>query len=173
MYPLIGAIGLTGCEGPDTAELLTMTIGGPVLVDTFCDGGICGGTEWATATLTFTDNLLLSTTARVEFQQYRIDYDFSDATPPVEMPSFSESTWGFAAVGKDNPFDFRPASDTQRNYARNSIDSDATLSGTATLHLAGYDQKNAIVEISQSFPIQFLDLLQGIDNPIDTGGVLP
>ncbi len=172
------ALCAVACEPPPTEDLLSITYGTgefapPVRVDVACETGGCDGLEFLEVELTFEDHDLLPTTAEVEILQYRVDYFLpalgtevtdTEATngegEPLEVPYYAGTTSQVVPIDETVTFVVRAAGQVQREWVRAQVGT-SQIDGIGTLTLAGYDHRNATVEVSEDFDISFGDFVEG------------
>lgn len=151
------AAALAGCEQPPIEEQLKLTFTGETLIDSLCEeDGTCYGSEQINASIEYASSPSL-TTGRVEFLQYRIDYDFSAEGLEDVPPYYANNATILVQSGAIASFSVRAASATQRDWVYGRFGS-SRAEATATLSLAGYDNKNEVVIIKGTVPVAFQDL---------------
>lgn len=162
------ALSSAGCEPAPTSELLRITFGSgefapPVEADTLCANGGCDGFEQLEAQLEFdSDGAFISGDAYVEIAQYRVDYDLAGVDDEDQPPYYANETSVLCDVDETVTFNVLTVGQVQREFVRSRFGTQA-IDGTGTLTLAGYDHRNAIVQVEASFAISFADF-------VDDGG---
>lgn len=146
---LVGAIALAGCA--DRTEFTTIEfIGGvPAIVNTSCGGGECAIP--IDAALVMESSESLPEDASIEAKQYRIDYQLAGIEPP---PFFAEELDLVVIKGSSQAFRMLPAGETQRSYVIDRLKGES-VSGQATVTVAGWDDLNETVELTAVFDITF------------------
>lgn len=147
------------CEPPPTEEQVEIAVSGdPVLVDVDCDADACGGTSTVDVEVTFEEHPLISDEAELELLQYRVDYDVPDLAEGEEIPYFASDRINLVVlVGEPASATLDVAGTTQRAWADSRLPNEE-VAGTAVVTLAGYDHRNAIVELqSEPFDVRFDD----------------
>lgn len=156
---------LTGCSTTfsDYASLSSVD-GGTILVDINCDTDSCSG-DAISFDLGLTEHLSWGSDAAAEFLVYRVDYALDSGS---ELEFFADESSISVSSGGTTSFDLAIVGNDQRSAL--GISTDNTVSGEATLTLAGYDPLNESVEVSTTFPVQFKDVVgDTTDTTSDTG----
>jgi hypothetical protein len=158
-YP--GAVALIsllwGCDTGTLEDRLVLTFAPystPVNVDTDCGNGGCGGQERIAATLGFDRDSYVAEDTRVQFEQYRVEYDLPDIEPDV--PYFASPLDLVVTPAETTTFYFYAAGQTQRDFVREAAGGEPAQ-GTARLTLAGYDDQDEQVFLEKGFDISFAD----------------
>lgn len=148
--PLLALVG-TGCN-PVASDLITLTIagGGTVDVDTVCADPCLG--DDVTAELSFEEHIAVDIDATVELLQYKVEYRFDDLDPAPEY--FADTITVSVANGQTTSFVVDLAAASQREYVDDEMDGELAT-GTATLTFAGYDFRDALIDLSVDVPVLF------------------
>lgn len=158
----IAALGVTGCEPSDTSDQLRITFGAgeyapPVEADTLCSNGGCDGFEQLEAQLDFdSGGSFTSADAYVEILQYKVEYRLYEVDE--QPPYFASETSVICNIDEPVTFNVLTVGQAQRDFIRSRLGTDQ-FDGTATLTLAGYDQRNGVVEVDADFTISFADFV--------------
>jgi hypothetical protein len=147
---LLGALALVvGCA--DRTEFTTIEFKGgvPAVVNTSCGGGECAIPIEAALVMQSSESL--PEDASIEAKQYRVDYELAGMEPP---PFFADELDLVVVKGSSQAFTMSPAGETQRSYVIDRIKGDS-VSGQATVTVAGWDDLNNTVEVTAVFDITF------------------
>jgi hypothetical protein len=148
---------LAGCAPDSIEKHLSLTFAPysePVKIDTNCDNGGCSEDEDITARLAFDSDSTLAEETAVEIEQYQVEYTLTGLSEPVHY--FAAPLSLTVTLDKDGTFSFCPAGYAQREAIYQAV-GNKTVSGEATLRLAGYDDQNEVVIIEKHFEISFGD----------------
>jgi len=156
-------LGAIGCGAPATVDLLRIGFGGglgapPIQVDSDCSNGGCAELPALTGQLTYDADIASTAEDYVEILQYRVDYQLAAPNDQVAMPYFAGHLSLMVPVGETLDFNVAAAADRQRDLIRTRLPGQS-VSGTATLMLAGYDLKNEQVFPKAEFEIFFGDFV--------------
>ncbi len=159
----LAALLLTGCS-PAFSDYADLSAdGGTILIDVNCDTETCSG-DAVSFTLSLSEHLAWGSDGQAEFLLYRVDY----ALDSGELDFFADEASITVAPGGSTTFQLAIAGNDQRTAIGTSTDD--SVSGEATITLAGYDPSNASVQISTTIPIQLMDVIgDSSDSMLDTG----
>lgn len=154
---------LVGCNPTFSDYAVLSSDGGTTLIDVNCDTDTCAG-DAVSFTLDLSQHLAWPSGAEAELLLYRVDYSLDSG----EVPFFADEISLLLAPGESATFELALAGLDQRNTIGRSTDH--SVSGEATITLAGYDPANVSVEVSTTIPIQFEDVIgDSSDSTMDTG----
>jgi hypothetical protein len=152
------ALGLPwGCDTTATEDQMVLTFAPystPVTVDVKCENGGCSGEERISAKVAFDPDTYVPEGTRVEFEQYRVEYDLADVED--EVPYFANPLDLVVLPEETTAFYVYAAGQTQRDFVREAVGLE-TVRGTALLTLAGYDNQDEQVFLEKEFDISFGD----------------
>jgi hypothetical protein len=148
---------LWGCDSGSIADQLVLTFAPystPVTVDTNCENGGCSMEDRITAMVAFDPDSYVPEGTRVEFEQYRVEYDIGEIED--EIPYFASPLDVLVLPDETTTFYLYAAAQTQRDFVREAVGS-SPAQGTALLTLAGYDDADEQVFLEKGFDISFGD----------------
>lgn len=153
---LIWALFAAGCSNP-TAELVTIELSDDsITVDTTCTDSCVD--ETPDVTITLPESIGLAEDASLSLRQYRVDYAFAGLTTSETPPFFADQFDAALIVDLETEavFTLKAAGNEQRKWVLANGDA-GSASGEATLRIEGYDEANALIELSETFEIIFSD----------------
>jgi hypothetical protein len=153
--------------------IITFSNGAAAFVDTQCANGGCDGPDRVAVELAFNEGEEPPEDAEIEILQYRVDYklnlaDQGSDEEATAMPFFAAETQTVVTLAQPGLMTIQAAGNRQRdymvaNYGTQQVDA------VGTLTVAGFDQRNEIVQVSATFNITFADALGGLELPEDGG----
>ncbi len=161
--PAVALLLIAGCS-PDFSDYAELSAdSGSVLIDINCDTDTCSGDDVG-FTLSLSEHLAWGADGQAEFLLYRVDY----ALDSGEVAFFADETSITVEPGGSVSFDLALVGNDQRTDV--GITTDSSVSGEATVTLAGYDPSNASVQVSATIPVEFQDVIgDATDSELDTG----
>ncbi len=136
--------------------------GPPIDVDTICSNGGCDVPAELEVNVRYDDDGgMVDPEAAVELRQYRLDYTFDDLT---NVPYFAGATSVLVPVGEQVTLRLRVAGAVQRDFFSSRFGA-SEVDGAARLTIEGYDQENALVQVSGDLDLAFGDFVVTGGNP--------
>lgn len=131
-------------------------------VDTVCDNGGCEEPAQLSFSLSLDYDNALPENDEVELLQYKVEYTAAGLSGKI--PPFAGPAQIIARNGSSVPITLQVAGTQQREFVYNHIGG-RKMRGTATLTLAGYDEKNERVDAEFGFSIRFGDYVTNSPTP--------